>query len=236
MNVTIYSYRFAEEIIQHTRHGSAWQEIFAVMSNAPLFIYPNKSDKNPRLYVVQQAINTYFDYVFTNNYNWEFHPLATRITNSKLKADFRKNYGALIIQAEVQFGNMGRWYSDIFKFQTAYSQSLINIGLSVVPTSRLAIITDSNVVNFERARRELPSAELSITLPILLIGLDYDESTGIVDLTECQFDGIKDVIKRDNLCRIVYGYLNNIPPAQIGPDSPVGINPYANVEDDEGED
>src|SRR5271156_844758 len=55
----------------------------------------------------------------------EYHPFATKIPNSNLRADYRKEFNGLHVQAEVQFGNMARWYSDVFKFQAACSEKLI---------------------------------------------------------------------------------------------------------------
>jgi len=219
------SYRFATEIVQHPNFSTAWGEITEIFSSAPLFVYPGKSSKNSSLDVVQQVLNTYFDRRFVSDKGWEHHPLATRIEESNLRADFRKQFGNLTIQAEIQFGNMSRWYSDIFKFQTAYSDGLIQMGLSVVPMQELAKRIDSNVVNFERAWRELPSAKLSITLPILLIGLGIDDRTVIADISKCQFKSIKQIRgtgKEENRWRIVNGYLNGQSMQEIGPSSPPG--------------
>jgi hypothetical protein len=225
MNLEVFSYRFAEEIAQHPRHQNAWGEIQSILSNAPLFIYPNKSQKNQKLDVVQQVMNTYFDRVMVIDNGWTYHPLATNIVDSGLKADFKKTFGDLTIQAEIQFGNMSRWYSDVFKFQTAYSQSLIKIGLSIIPMGSLANRIDSNVVNFERAKREPPSAELSLTLPILKIGLSEDENTSIVDISACQFASIREITgkgKSANQWRIVHGFLSGESMENIGSDSPTG--------------
>lgn len=238
MKLEIFSYRFAEEITQHPRHGNAWEEISGILTAAPLFIYPNKSSKKASLDVVQQVMNTYFDRVLVLDHGWEFHPLATSITGSGLKADYRKSFGDLTIQAEVQFGNMSRWYSDVFKFQTAYSQSMIKMGLSIIPVGNLARRIDSNIVNFERAKRELPSAELSLTLPILMIGLDQDENTKVVDISECQFSGIKEITGKghsENQWRIVNGYLQGVAMNKIGLHSPIGrclIDPDFNDAED----
>lgn len=224
MRVHYYSYRYAEEILQHPRYREAWGEICGVLERAPLFLYAGKS-KNKTLDVVQQLMNCYFDRRFAVDAGWQHHPLATSIEDSNLAADFRKDYGDLTIQTEVQFGNMARWYSDLFKFQAAYSQSLIQIGLSVVPVGALARRIDSNVVNYERVCRELPSAELSITLPILVAGLEPDAETPIVDVRRCRFGSIRDITGRGkaaNRWRIVNGYLSSLPMAAIGPDSDVG--------------
>lgn len=239
MRLNIFSYRFAEEILQHSRHGNAWQEIHDIFAGAPLFVFPNKSRRNRRLDVVQQLMNVYFDRKLAVDNAWQYHPLATRIENSGLRADYQKVFGAdLSIQAEIQFGNMSRWYSDVFKFQAAYSDRLVQVGLSVVPMGRLARRIDSNVVQFERAKRELPSAELSITLPIMMIGIEPDDDTPIVDVSRCNFASIKDITGKGNNAnkwRIVNGYIDGIPMQEIGPESEIGVQ-LAPPPDEEEED
>jgi hypothetical protein len=233
MKLHVFSYRYAQEILQHPNNVTAWNEIEGILSGAPIFIYPGKS-RNQRLQIVQQLMNTYFDRRFAVDCGWEYHPLATGIAESALTADFRKKFEKITIQAEIQFGNMARWYSDIFKFQTAYSQSLIQCGLCVVPMGAMARATDSNIAHYERAVRELPSANLSITLPILLIGLEQDASTPEINVKECGFAALKDIVGKgsnENRWRIVNGYVQGTPMNQIGPNSPVGPM-LADVPDD----
>lgn len=234
MKYVTHSYRFAKEIIEHSNYFSAFQEITMVINECPLFVFPNKSRRNRKLDVVQQLLNTFFDRRFACDLNWEYHPSATKIANSGLAADFRKSFNGLRIQTEVQFGNMSRWYSDIFKFQTAYSQDLIDIGLSIVPVSTIASRIDSNIANYERCIRELPSAKLSITLPILLIGVDSDSSSQIFDVSKSNFTSISDITsagKAENRYRIVNGFLNHSPISEIGETSDTG--PVASLNDSE---
>ena len=130
-----------------------------------------------------------------------------------------------LMSGEIQFGNMARWYSDIFKFQAAYSQSLIQCGLCVVPMGAMARATDSNVAHYERAVRELPSANLSITLPILMVGLEQDENTPVVNVTACQFKSLKEIVGKgnhENRWRVINGYVEGTPMGKIGPESPLG--------------
>lgn len=224
MKLHVFSYRFAEEIIQHSNHSQAWNEIKEVLRQAPLFIYPHKSKKNKNLDVVQQLMNLYFDKVLSEK-DWDYHPLATKIKGSQLKADFRKSFNGLNIQAEIQFGNMSRWYTDIFKFQAAYSQSLTDIALSVIPMASLAKRIDSNVVQFERAKRELPSAQLSITLPVLMIGLEPDRQTKVLNVSKCKFRTLKNITgrkRRENMWRIVNGFFEGRRMEEIGPKSRTG--------------
>lgn len=179
MDYQIHSYRFAEEIIRHPKYKAAFNEIIQVVKDCPLYKFPGKStkQKQKKYDVIQQLFNTYFDRKFACDLGWEYHPNATKIPNSNLAADYKKVFKGLRIQTEAQFGNMSRWYSDIFKFQTAYSQDLIDLGLCIVPMSSVANRIDSNITNFERCTRELPSAKLSITLPILIIGLEVGDNT-----------------------------------------------------------
>lgn len=179
MDFDIYSYRFAREIIEHPKYIVAINEISQIIRDCPLYIWPNKSASNARLDVVKQLMNAYFDVKFSCLNGWYFHPNATQIPNSSLKADFKKTFNNLTIQSEVQFGNMSRWYSDVFKFQTAYSQNMINMGLCIIPFNDVDRRIDSNITNYERCVRELPSADLSITLPILMIGIRLDANTPI---------------------------------------------------------
>lgn len=84
-----------------------------------------------------------------------------------IKADYKKDR----VQVEVQFGNMARWYTDVFKFQVSYSLDLIDVGVLVIPMQDFAATIDENVAYYERVMRELPYAKMSITLPIWVVGV-----------------------------------------------------------------
>jgi hypothetical protein len=228
MKSVTYSYRYAREILQHPDFPGAWDEIALVVDQCPLFRFQNKSTKNANLDVSQHVLNAFFARRFAANLGWTYHPKATNIQDSDLAADFRKTFtgaASITVQAEVQFGNMARWYTDIFKFQAAYAQQMIQLGLLVVPTLALANRIDSNVANYERVVRELPSAALSITLPILVIGIYPDEKTPAYQLHQTKFQGIAEVKKKSNPFRIVNGFLSQVSVEELGPDSPTGDLP-----------
>lgn len=230
MKVVHHSYRYGAEILQHDHYSAAWDELMEVLKATPLFVYPGKSAKNAKLDVVQQAINVYFDRKLSIDRGWDWHPYATAIQNSGLRADFRKTFKAvprasdidqktgevltfpdLTIQTEVQFGNAARWYSDIFKFQTAYAQGLTNIGICVLPMGSVARRIDSNIASYERALKELPSALMSITIPIVLFGIEPDDDDVPVNIRDCQFPKIGDITGKgnsENRWRIVHAHEN----------------------------
>lgn len=228
MEYEICNYRYAQEIIEHPNYEAAIEEITQVVTDCPLFTWPNKSANNENLDVVQQLLNAYFDVKFHSQNNWEFHPDATNIPGSSLKADFRKSFAGLTIQTEVQFGNMARWYSDVFKFQTAYSQNMVNMGLCIIPFQDLARRIDSNITNYERCVREIESAKMSITLPILLIGIKLGDNTAVVDVSTSQFETIQAVTgsgNSDNLYRVVNAHISGIDIQDVSIDSPIGDRP-----------
>jgi hypothetical protein len=234
MEYQIFSYRFAQEIIQHRDYRKVLKDILTIIKECPSYIYLNKSSQNSKLDVVQQLLNTYFDRRFACDHGWDYHPDATTIHNSDLKADYRTEFKGLRIQAEVQFGNIARWYTDIFKFQTAYSQDMIDMGLSIVPLGSLAKRIDSNIANYERCTRELPSAKLSISLPILIIGLFVDGSTTQINVSKTSIGrniaNITGKGKVMNRYRIVNGYLNDRRPAKITDRSDPGPMPTKGID------
>ena len=234
MRYRIYSYRYAQEILEHPNNREALGEILTAVEGAPLFTYLGKSRRNPKLDGVQQMLNTWFDRELGVEREWLYHPLATRIENSGLAADFRKTFRNITIQAEVQFGNMSRWYSDVFKFQTAYSQGLIDMGLCIVPTGALARRIDSNVVSFERVLRELPSAKMSLTLPILVIGVEPDEDTLEIDLRQAAIPlpRLTAASSQENRYRLVHALLSGEDPLTTTETCDPGPMPRAIAEQD----
>ena len=98
---------------------------------------------------------------------WIIRPKIISESESKLEADFKKGK----IQVEVQFGNIARWYTDVFKFLLSYAADDIEVGVLVVPMHDTANKIDENVVYFERVIRELPHAKMGITIPIWVLGV-----------------------------------------------------------------
>jgi len=184
MKLELFSYRYAQEILQHPNYIEAYNELIEICSNCPLPIYEGKSTNQARLDVVQQIINTYFKIVFDNN-GWEGEPLVTPDNlNDSLRGDFRKNFSQvnpttgeikdITIQIEVEMGNIASSYRNYFKFQLSYAHKLADVAILILPSDNLSRRIDSGVASYEKTVREIPSADLSITVPILVIGLFDD--------------------------------------------------------------
>lgn len=220
MEIRTYSYRFAEEILQHQRFAPIYEEVLTVCRECPLPTYPGKSAKQPNKDVIQQLMNTYFRLRFVS-LGWEPEPLATPLqTEDALRSDFRKQYRnsesgdtSVTLQIEVEFGNVASSYRNYFKFQLSFSYDLTDICVLVVPSQHLANRIDSGVSNFEKTIREIPSAKLSVTVPTLVVGL-FDEGVepwNVKAITE-DLSVLKGDSKKtyDRHCEIVQGYIDEL--------------------------
>lgn len=189
MKVKEFSYRHAKEILEHKKYNHIYEGLISVCKKCPIPLYEGKSKNQKHLNVIQQIINTYFKLAFAKK-GWELEPLATPENNEdSLRSDFRNIYtldsGEQIgIQIEVEMGNSASSYRNYFKFQMSYSYALTDICVLIVPCFSLAKRVDSGVASFEKTCREIPSAKLSITVPILVIGLDDsdEEEWNVKDL------------------------------------------------------
>lgn len=167
-----YNYRFASEILESTQFKAMKQDVMDILTNAtvPQLRQAKARTRDGKTYKFttdQKAFNQYFKEEFERR-GWEVNPLITDDGVTKIKADFKKDR----VQIEIQFGNMARWYTDVFKAQVSYSVGLIDVAILIVATQTFAGTIDENVAYFERVTRELPYAKMSITLPILVIGIE----------------------------------------------------------------
>lgn len=194
MNIRTFSYRFAEEILTHPRYELVYKEILNICKFCPLPIYTGKSTKQSRLDAVQQIINTYFKIAFSQNNGWQHEPqVSPDYLADSLRADFKKEYSFknqitgeihnITTQIEVEMGNIASSYRNYFKFQLSYSHNLSQVGILILPCDNLSKRIDSGVASFEKTVREIPSANLSITVPILVIGLD-DRNVTPIDISK----------------------------------------------------
>ena len=193
MKLRSFDYRYAEAVLDHPSFGSSKGEILEVLEKAPVPLL-NPAELDPRrggvkrrsrkskrgdqaaryffLPVDQKALNAHLDGEFKRR-EWELQPpIVSRDRaggpETGLKGDYKKGR----LQVEAQFGNMARWYTDVFKFQLSYSLGEIDVAVLIVPIQAFANLIDENVAHFERVCRELPWAKMSLTLPIWVIGVE----------------------------------------------------------------
>jgi len=72
----------------------------------------------------------------------------------------------------LQTGNIGRIYADLLKLQTIYLQNKILAGIIILPTRKAAKEMGQNLANYERLIGELQIFDSTITIPLLVIGIE----------------------------------------------------------------
>lgn len=75
----------------------------------------------------------------------------------------------------LQTGNMSRFYADILKLQTLYLKDKAKASMFILPTKTSATQMGSNVANFDRLVEELTIFKHTITIPILVVGIEGEE-------------------------------------------------------------
>ena len=166
-----HSYRYAEEILDKAFPAEKG-EILQVLQSTPFVRRDPPTVRTrggrvvARLTIDQVATNKELERAFEQR-DWISKPKIISESKSKLEADFKKGK----IQVEVQFGNMARWYTDVFKFLLSYAADDIEVGVLVVAMHDTANKIDENVVYYERVIRELPHAKMGITIPIWVLGV-----------------------------------------------------------------
>ncbi|HEY9048596.1 MAG TPA: BglII/BstYI family type II restriction endonuclease [Ohtaekwangia sp.] len=71
-----------------------------------------------------------------------------------------------------QTGNMSRLYADILKLQTLFAEGKITASVCIVPKKGFAKKLGDNLVNYERFKKELAIFFKTVTVPILLYGIE----------------------------------------------------------------
>jgi hypothetical protein len=171
VQLTTYSYRFAAEVLSSPAFVRERQDIEQIFGSitVPQLNPPKLRTRGGKTWTFttsQKGLNVALNTEFEAR-GWDCQPPVTEDKVTGIKADYKKAR----VQVEVQFGNMARWYTDVFKFQVSYSLGLIDVGVLVVPMQAFANTIDENVAHYERVVRELPYARMSITLPIWVVGI-----------------------------------------------------------------
>ena len=172
MQITPYSYRFASEVLDSPGFLPLKTDVLGILASVRDIPAPDqpklrtRDGKTWNFTTDQKKLNSVLDAKF-GEHEWACQPLVTNDGVTGIRADYKKGR----VQVEAQFGNMARWYTDVFKFQVSYSLGLIDVGVLVVPMQAFAATIDENIVYYERVIRELPYAKMSITLPIWVLGV-----------------------------------------------------------------
>ena len=176
MRITTSSHGFASEILDSTALRSVRNEALGTLGSVPAIVYGQEPwSERPRRRATEHPIDAVGMRAWLRSsfqrQGWDVHP----IPQARLAADYVKDR----VQVEVEFGDINKWTYDLFKIQVYHSSRAIDAAVLAVPMARFGGYLGRNVANFERVVRELPHAKLSITLPILVIGLEPEDYSAL---------------------------------------------------------
>lgn len=90
---------------------------------------------------------------------------------SKISVTSMKGDTALCFQT----GNMGRFYADLLKLETLFRKDRIKAAIYLIPHKSLAKYLGSNIANFERFTEELKIFSVTLTIPMLVLGIASED-------------------------------------------------------------
>jgi hypothetical protein len=187
-------HQFADTILKH-EFPFEYKELLEVLSNTeiPLNatspftkskpIVPKrqrskkKGSNHYRLFPVSQSEWNKHLRLNLKKLDWNPEPIAEGNHEGKkrvsgLKGDFVKNG----IFVEVEFGNIASAYRDLFKFLVSHDNKQAQVGVLVTASRRLASLMDQGVADFESVRKNITPYLRITPMPILFVGLDYQNS------------------------------------------------------------
>ena len=135
-----------------------------------------------------QSVHNYDLKLELDAMGWELEPYVYEQDRSVRRADFNKGVGAAKVVIEAEFGNASRTDSAQVKFQTAYLNNALKLAIMIVATNKMAKLTDSGLTTFEQTRAYFSGLHPAmVAYPLVVIGLEFDESTTVLDWSKSQF-------------------------------------------------
>lgn len=106
--------------------------------------------------------------IYENNFSlraWGLNSLVSNKLNIKITARKEK------VGVQIQTGNIARAYYDLLKLEAMFNLGHIVVGCLVLPDKKLANKINNNVAQFERIVNEYETLDLSLRMPLCIIGI-----------------------------------------------------------------
>ncbi|MGB8190642.1 MAG: BglII/BstYI family type II restriction endonuclease [Chitinophagaceae bacterium] len=151
MQYEVYQHRSAQKIIPSVYQQQVLKAITSATAKKPIS--------------TQKIRRSIMDTLHYEGWSDEIRiaPTSSKIDITSMKGDVGLCF---------QTGNMSRFYADILKLQTLFAERKIKGSICIVPKRAFARSFGQNIVNFERFVRELTIFSKTITVPILIYGIE----------------------------------------------------------------
>jgi len=172
--------------------------IIHCLREVPVPYWPGKSEKQANKSILQPMLNAFIEQEFLAiGAGKELRITGDVDDSGGMRLDFFWEVDGKLVAVEVQFGNVGRVYSDFIKFQHLYTDGepgRLALGISISLTNNTAQLTDSGISTHENSIRRINDFRNSIfranPLPLLCLGLNHENST-LIDLSSSKYPGAR---------------------------------------------
>jgi hypothetical protein len=176
MGVQKYSINLSDHLLNSTKE-LAEIENFVSQIRAPMC--PGYvSEKYP---VNQKILNAMFRHKMHGEWGWEKDPLVDPTLGKGVEGDFSKKLDSgLNVFVEVEFGNVASIFRDLFKFIYMKVIGTYDVGILIVPSGKDNFSKEiEGIYSFEGVKKVLDESKGSISVPVLLLGIEPDRSQDI---------------------------------------------------------
>ena len=176
MVVLRYSINLSEHLLELTKELADIEEFIAQI-RAPMCpgYVANKYPIN------QKILNAMFRYKMHEEWGWDKDPLVDPSLGKGVEGDFAKQFdNGLRVFMEVEFGNVASVFRDLFKFIYMKVIGTYDVGILIVPSEKDNFSKEiEGIYSFQGVKRILEQSKGSISVPILLLGIEPDRNLDI---------------------------------------------------------
>jgi hypothetical protein len=167
--------------------------ITRVLQATPVPFWPNKSEKQTTKCILQPVLNAHISQeLIALGAGEELKVTGDSDSQDGMRVDFYWPIDDKLVAVEVQFGNVGRVYGDLWKFLHLEASGQLALAISVSLTDATAQLTDSGISTHENTVKRICEVQRStfsrIPVPLLCLGLSH-EGTDLLDFSRSQFEG-----------------------------------------------
>lgn len=184
-----------QQALQTEEVHSAVSNLISVLEKTPVPLWSEgKSEKQEFKSILQPVLNAFIEQELVEN-GWGREYRVTGYDEAGgMRVDFCRDFGDKLCVVEVQFGNVGRFYGDMWKFLHLQAQGRLALAVHVALTDETAAFTDSGIATHETSVRRLQevadSALTAIPVPIICLGLSH-QGAELVDFAQSRFKHAK---------------------------------------------
>jgi hypothetical protein len=169
--------------------------LVTVLEKTPVPYWKGKSEKQASKSILQPVLNAYIEQELVEaGWEREYRVTGAEDGTGGMRIDFCRQVRDQLVAVEVQFGNVGRYYGDMYKFLHLQSKGRLALAIHVALTDETASLTDSGIATYETSRRRIEEVAdtilRDIPVPILCLGLSHQDSK-LVDFAQSRFQSPK---------------------------------------------